>query len=193
MDSTTAWRGPPATFDGFELVRPIGAGGMGTVYLARDRGLERMVAIKFVTNTDSDPCATERFAGEARALARLQHPNIVSLFRTGEVRGHLYLVCELIGGRRLDELTLPVPWPEALQIAVGLARAVAAAHAQGVLHRDIKPSNVMIAEDGLVKLLDFGLALSIAPQDRVDLPRLAIPALGSAPRRSERLTGDAAR
>lgn len=150
---------PPALFHDFEIVRPLGAGSMGTVYVARDRRLGRLVAIKFIAETASDPHARTRFAREARTLAHCQHPNVVSLFRVGAIGELPYLVCELINGYRLDAVILPLGWPEAAGIAVGLARAIAAAHARGVIHRDIKPSNVMISEEGVVKLLDFGLAM----------------------------------
>lgn len=150
---------PPAVFHDFEIVRPLGAGSMGTVYVARDRRLGRLVAIKFIADTGSDPHARRRFAREARALARCQHPNVVSLFRVGAIGERPYLVCELISGYRLDAVIHPLQWRDAASIAVGLARAVAAAHARGVIHCDIKPSNVMISDDGVVKLLDFGLAM----------------------------------
>jgi serine/threonine protein kinase len=146
-------------FDGFEIVCPLAAGGMGEVYVARDQALNRLVAIKFVAPTDRDPLARERFATEAVVLAHLQHPNIVSLFRIGAVGDRPYTVCELIEGDRLDDLALPLPWTEVVRIGAGLARGVAASHDRGVLHRDIKPANVMVARDGLVKLLDFGLAI----------------------------------
>jgi serine/threonine protein kinase len=150
---------PPTTFHDFELVRPLGAGSMGTVYVARDRRLSRLVAIKFIATDCTDAHARERFAREARTLARCQHPNVVSLYRVGAICGRPYLVCELISGLRLDQLRQPLGWPEGAGIALGLARAVAAAHACGVIHRDIKPANVMISDDGVVKLLDFGLAM----------------------------------
>ncbi|HUQ04781.1 MAG TPA: serine/threonine-protein kinase [Kofleriaceae bacterium] len=124
------------------------------MYAARECQLGRMVAIKFIT----DARARERFVREAQALARCQHPNIVSLFRVGRTGAGPYLVCELIAGRRLDEAQ-PSTWQQVVSIAIGLARAIAATHARGVIHRDIKPSNVMISDDGVVKLLDFGLAV----------------------------------
>jgi serine/threonine protein kinase len=176
---------PPTAFDGFEIVRPLGAGGMGAVYAAREAGLGRLVAIKFVASSDNDARARERFSCEARALARLQHPNVVSLFRIGDVGGRPYLVCELIAGRRLDELTLPIPWRDALRIGLGLARAIAAAHRCGVLHRDIKPSNVMLTDDGLVKLLDFGLAV-LTDDVAADAP--TTPVAAATPHRPDRFT-----
>ena len=149
---------PPSVFHDFELVRPLATGSMGSVFVARDRRLGRLVAIKFIAATQIDIHARARFAREARALARCQHPNVVSLFHVGATGAHPYLVCELIVGHRLDELSQPLPWPEAAGIALGLARAVAAAHARGVVHCDVKPANVMISDEGHVKLIDFGLA-----------------------------------
>src|SRR5690606_4102444 len=95
---------------------------------------------------------------EARAIARLQHPNVVQVHRVGEVGGRLYLVTEYVAGAPLSRLGKPVEPGRALDIALGLARGLAAAHRHGVLHRDIKPANAMMGEDGQVKLLDFGLA-----------------------------------
>ncbi len=148
---------PPRHFDDYELVRLLGQGGMGQVFLARDVLLDRHVALKFISTEFSDN-ARQRFIVEARAFARLQHPNVVSLFRVGEVQGRPYLVSEFIRGEGLDRVPRPVPWREALRIGEGIARALAAAHRRGVLHRDIKPANVILSEEGEVKLLDFGLA-----------------------------------
>ncbi|WP_293273748.1 alpha/beta fold hydrolase [Nannocystis sp.] len=149
---------PPTTFDDFEVVRYLGAGGMGYVYLARDTLLDRLVAIKFVAPDASDPAARERFPLEARAVARLQHPNIVAAYRVGNIDGHPYLASEYVAGSRLDRLARPMEWQRVLSIGVGLARGLAAAHHSRVLHRDIKPANIMVTADGEVKLLDFGMA-----------------------------------
>lgn len=149
------WR-PPEEFDEYRLLRPLGVGRAGLVFLARDSLLERTVAIKFVPGVDGPALA--RFLNEARAAARLQHPNVVSLYRVGELDGHPFLVSEHVIGTPLDRLKKPVPWRDALSIGIGALRGMAAAHRRGVLHRDIKPGNVMLAETGEVKLLDFGLA-----------------------------------
>ena len=132
---------PPTTFDDFEVVRYLGAGGMGYVYLARDTLLDRLVAIKFVAPDASDPAARERFPLEARAVARLQHPNIVAAYRVGNIDGHPYLASEYVAGSRLDRLARPMEWQRVLSIGVGLARGLAAAHHSRVLHRDIKPKS----------------------------------------------------
>ena len=149
---------PPTEFDEFHLLRVLGQGAMGVVYLANDRSLERQVAVKFISAAQPDAEARAHFQAEARAIARLQHPNVVTVYRVGTVEGHPYLVSEYLRGQSLAELALPVPWRRALSLGVGLARGLSAAHRQGVLHRDIKPSNVFLTTEGEVKLLDFGLA-----------------------------------
>jgi serine/threonine protein kinase/formylglycine-generating enzyme required for sulfatase activity len=148
---------PPEEFEEYRLVRLLGRGTMGEVYLARDALLDRPVALKFV-QAASDPLARARFFDEARAIARLQHPNVVAIYRVAEVAGHPYLVSEYVRGRSLDQLERPVPWRQVLDLALDLARGLAAAHRCGVLHRDVKPANAILAEDGRAKLLDFGLA-----------------------------------
>ncbi len=149
---------PPIEFDEFRLERFIGRGGMGVVYLAHDTSLGRPVAVKFIASKQPGPLARAYFETEARAIARLQHPNVVSVFRVGAVDGHPYIVSEYVVGRSLAELPRPLPWRRVLTLGLGLARGLAAAHRRGVLHRDIKPSNALVTEDGEVKLLDFGLA-----------------------------------
>lgn len=161
---------PPApSFDDYDLLRPLGAGGMGRVWLGHDRALDRPVAIKFIA-PDHPTAHRERFLREARALARLSHPNVVSVYRIGEVRGVPYIAYEFVSGQSLDRLARPLPWSTALSLAVGLARGLEAAHASGILHRDIKPGNAVLSDRGVVKLLDFGLAkLSL------DLPPVSGP------------------
>lgn len=154
---------PPPGFDEFRLVRLLGRGGMGMVYLAHDLTLDRQVAVKFIATYQHSAHARERFLIEARAIARLQHPNVVTVFRVGEVEGHPYIVSEYLEGQSLGDLPLPLPWRRVLTLGLGLARGLAAAHRQGVLHRDIKPSNVFLTAGGEVKLLDFGLAELIEP------------------------------
>ncbi|HRI55451.1 MAG TPA: serine/threonine-protein kinase, partial [Pseudomonadota bacterium] len=102
--------------------------------------------------------ARSRFLLEARAIARLQHPNVASVYRVGQIDGRPYLVCEYVRGASLDRLAKPVSWEQLLPLAIGLARGLDAAHRGGVLHRDLKPANAILAESGEVKLLDFGLA-----------------------------------
>jgi formylglycine-generating enzyme required for sulfatase activity len=126
------------------------------VYLAQDMLLDRPVAVKFVRALGSG--ALTRFLVEARAAARLQHPNVVTLYRVGQLENHPYLISEFVRGTSLDRLPRPLPWERVLALGTDLARGLGAAHRRGVLHRDIKPGNAILTETGEVKLLDFGLA-----------------------------------
>ncbi len=158
MASTPSWR-PPEEFDEYRIVRALGAGAMGQVFLAHDTLLDRPVAVKFLGAGEISSASRERFLIEARALARLQHPNVVTVYRVGELGRRPYLVSEFIQGESLDRIAKPVPWRRVCELAIGLARGLAAAHRRGVLHRDIKPANTIVAAgDAEVKLLDFGLA-----------------------------------
>lgn len=149
----------PEHFDEYYLVRHIGAGAMGQVYLAHDTELDRMVAIKLVSTPS--PASHERVRAEARAAAAIQHPNVVTIHRVGMLDDQPYIVTEYIRGTSLDAVARPMPWQRALAIGIDLARGLAAAHRHGVLHRDIKPANAILAESGLAKLIDFGLAVQI--------------------------------
>src|SRR5262245_59635950 len=164
---------PPDEFEEYRLVRLLGRGTMGEVYLARDSLLDRPVAVKFVQAAE-DPAARARLFDEARAIARLQHPNVVAIYRVAEVAGHPYLVSEYVRGRPLDQLDRPASSRQVLELALDLARGLAAAHRCGVLHRDVKPANAMLTVEGRGKLLDFGLARVVdaqAPDDPVAPPR----------------------
>ncbi|HEX7844062.1 MAG TPA: serine/threonine-protein kinase, partial [Kofleriaceae bacterium] len=152
-----AWT-PPAELDEYTLLRPLGRGGMGSVWLARDRLLDRLVAVKFVDHAEPDRATHERFAIEARAAARLSHVNVVTVHRFGEISGRPYLVSEYIRGDSLDQLAKPVAWERCLELGIELSRGLAAAHRHGIIHRDIKPANAILTTDGHVKLVDFGLA-----------------------------------
>ena len=149
---------PPQTFDEYRLIRLLGRGSMGSVYLAHDDVLDRPVAVKFIGNIAPDAEDRERFLVEARAVARIQHPNVMVIYRVGELEGHPFLITEYIRGKSLSDLTVPLPWRKVLELAIGLARGLATAHRMGVLHRDIKLANAVLSEDGEVKLLDFSLA-----------------------------------
>jgi serine/threonine protein kinase/formylglycine-generating enzyme required for sulfatase activity len=149
---------PPAEFNEFRLVRQLGRGAMGVVYLAHDHSLDRQVAVKFIAAQQPNARARARFQTEARAIARLKQPNVVTVFRVGEVEGYPYIVSEYLNGMSLAELPQPHPWRRVLSLGIGLARGLAEAHRHGVLHRDIKPANALLTEQNEVKLLDFGLA-----------------------------------
>jgi serine/threonine protein kinase/Tol biopolymer transport system component len=149
------------TFGHYEAEREIGRGGMGEVYLARDSRLGRPVALKLLPPSfTSDPQRVARFQREAHAVSHLNHPNIVTVYEVGEADGLRFIVTEYVEGETLRELLArgPLPPGRALDIAVQIASALAAAHEAGVVHRDVKPENVMVRPDGYVKVLDFGLA-----------------------------------
>ena len=145
----------------YEIVAPIGAGGMGEVYRARDSRLERDVAIKVLPeNVSASPKAMERFAREARAVAALSHPGILAIHDFGTEGRTSYAVTELLEGEtlqdRLDEGAIPAR--KAVELAVQIASGLASAHEKGIIHRDLKPANLFLTRDGRVKILDFGLA-----------------------------------
>lgn len=150
----------------YELVDELGAGGMGVVWRAHDRRLGRDVALKILPpHLAIHPDSLARFEREAKGLAALSHPNIVSIFDLGEEQGVRYLVTELLAGETLRQRLRRgrLPWPKALEIAATVADGLAAAHSKGIVHRDLKPENIFITSDDRVKILDFGLAKEIAP------------------------------
>ena len=149
----------------YEILGVLGAGGMGEVYRARDPRLDREVAVKALPEEFAgDPSRLARFTAEARAASALNHPNIVTIHEAGRGAAGPYIVMELVEGRTLRDLLLAgaLPVRRVLEIAAPLAEALARAHERGIVHRDLKPDNLMIARDGLVKILDFGLARSEA-------------------------------
>jgi len=145
----------------YEIQTPLGAGGMGEVYRARDTRLERTVAIKILPAAVSgDPDRLLRFQHEARILSTLNHPNVLAIFDVGEQAGAQYLVSEFLEGQPLREVLAagPLPRRAVTAYALEIAKGLAAAHDKGVVHRDLKPDNVFITGDDRVKILDFGLA-----------------------------------
>src|SRR6267143_2028567 len=151
----------------YEIRSPLGAGGMGEVYRARDTRLNRDVAIKVLpASFSSDPDRLQRFAQEARAAAALSHPNILSIFDIGDNQGAPYVVSELLEGETLrDRLRNgPLPARKAIDYAGQMARGLAAAHEKGIVHRDLKPENLFLTHDGRAKILDFGLAKLTHPE-----------------------------
>jgi hypothetical protein len=171
----------------YEIVAPIGAGGMGEVFKARDIRLDRSVAIKVLPpEVSADPDRRARFEREAKTIAGLSHPHICTLHDVGEADGATYLVMELVSGEtlagRLEKG--PLPLEQALGVATDIADALAAAHRQGVTHRDLKPANVMLTKTG-AKLLDFGLAKLSGHGERP-----AAASLASAPTEMRPLTSE---
>ncbi len=157
---------PGTRLGSLEILAPLGAGGMGEVYRARDAKLNRDVAVKVLPESfANDREALARFEREAHAVAALNHPNILSIFDFGTHDGTVYAVMELLEGSSLrDKLDAgALPQRRAVEIAVQIARGLAAAHEKGVVHRDLKPENVFLTEDGRVKILDFGLAKKLGP------------------------------
>ena len=145
----------------YEILSPIGAGGMGEVYKARDSKLKRDVAVKVLPDSlAKDPDALARFEREAHAVAALNHPNILSIHDFGDEAGVSYAVMELLEGETLRAKVESgaLPQRRAVEIAIQIARGLAAAHEKGIIHRDLKPENVFLTSDGRVKVLDFGLA-----------------------------------
>jgi Tol biopolymer transport system component len=152
---------PGTRLGAYEILAPLGAGGMGEVYRARDTRLGREVALKILhSRYASDATRRERFLREARAVSSLNHPNIVSLYDIGSDAGHDFLIMELVRGRTLDQLigNRGLSINETLKYAIPIAEGMGRAHSAGVLHRDLKPANIMVTEDGVPKILDFGLA-----------------------------------
>lgn len=150
----------------YEILAPIGAGGMGEVYRARDARLGRDVAIKVLAeDLSKNPHALARFVRENKAVAALSHPNILTLFDTGTENGAGYAVTELLEGETLRSLLArgSLPWRKAVDIGIALAEGLAAAHSKSIIHRDLKPENIFLTSDSRVKILDFGLARSEQP------------------------------
>jgi serine/threonine protein kinase/tetratricopeptide (TPR) repeat protein len=145
----------------YEILAPLGAGGMGEVYRGRDSRLGREVAIKVLPgHLANDPQALDRFEREGKAVAALSHPNILVLFDAGTQDGIRYAVTELLEGETLsDRLSRgPLPWRKTVELGVALAEGLAAAHGREIVHRDIKPGNIFLTSSGQIKILDFGLA-----------------------------------
>ncbi len=171
---------PGSRLGPYEIVTPIGSGGMGDVYRARDTRLDRDVAVKVLPDRIArDAEARMRFEREAKAVAALTHPNILAIHDYGSEDGRTYSVTELLEGITLRQRILegPLQWRKAVEIGAALADGLAAAHAKGIIHRDLKPENIFLTSDGRVKILDFGIAQLIAePREEEIDPALALTA-----------------
>jgi eukaryotic-like serine/threonine-protein kinase len=158
---------PGTPFGPYRIVALLGAGGMGEVYRAHDSRLGRDVALKILpAHLGADAAAVERLTREARAVAALSHPGILTIYDIGQDGGHVYLVTELLEGETLRRRLSrgPLPWPQALDVASAVASGLAAAHARGIVHRDLKPENIFVTSGGAAKILDFGVAKLVDPQ-----------------------------
>src|SRR6266496_4339149 len=163
----------------YEILSPLGAGGMGEVYRARDSKLKRDVAIKVLPESvAADPDTLARFEREAKAVAALSHPNILAVFDFGTHEGTAYAVMELLEGETLrGKLDAgPIAPKLAVDYALQAARGLSAAHEKGIVHRDLKPENLFVTKDGHVKILDFGLAKrveTVSPDEETSAPMSA--------------------
>src|ERR1700681_664521 len=150
----------------YEIQSPLGAGGMGEVYRARDTRLDRSVAIKILSAAFSADCdRLDRFEQEARSASALNHPNIVTIYELGQDGSTHYIAMELVEGKTVRELLVSglLPVRKAIEIAAQVAEGLTKAHEAGIAHRDLKPENLMVSDDGFVKILDFGLAKLASP------------------------------
>jgi serine/threonine protein kinase len=153
----------------YEILSPIGTGGMGEVYKAEDTRLHRTVAVKVLpSHLSSDAERRARFEREARAASALNHPNITTVYDIGQEGGTCYIVMEFVEGKTLRELVGdgPLSTKKIAELGTQIADGLAKAHKAGITHRDLKPENLMVTDDGLVKILDFGLAKIDAPEHR---------------------------
>ena len=172
---------PGVKFERYTIEALLGEGGMGRVYRAQDPRLGRRVALKLISERLASPEASARLVREARAAAALDHPNVVSVFDVGEHEGVPYIVMELVDGRTLRAALgeAGAPLSERVRWLADAGRALAAAHRKGLVHRDVKPENVMIRDDGVVKVLDFGIARrdSVADDPATPAQTSALPTL----------------
>ncbi len=159
-----------ATISHYQILEKLGEGGMGVVYKARDLRLDRFVCIKILRPEQlKDESRKQRFIQEAKSASSLNHPNIITIHEIDQADGIDFMVMEFVAGKTLEQL-IPgggMPVADVLKYAIPIARALAAANAAGIIHRDIKPGNIMVGANGIVKVLDFGLAkLAVAGSER---------------------------
>src|SRR6266508_5395935 len=168
----------------YEVLSPLGAGGMGEVWRARDSRLSREVAVKVLpASFSNDPDRLRRFEQEARAAGILNHPNITAVYDIGTVDGSPYVVTELLEGETLRSRLAggPLAPRRAIEYALQIAHGLAAAHDKGIVHRDLKPENLCVTKDGMVKILDFGLAKLTAIEAGIQKTNLPTAAAATEP------------
>ncbi|HEY2015948.1 MAG TPA: protein kinase, partial [Bryobacteraceae bacterium] len=161
ISRTASLMNSPSTIDHYRIVSKLGEGGMGVVYEAIDRTLDRRIALKILPSEKvANPARKQRFVQEAKAASSLNHPNIITIYAISAADNIDYIAMELVQGHTLEDLLAKrrLRIAEALKFAVQIADALATAHSAGIVHRDLKPANIMVTESGLVKVLDFGLA-----------------------------------
>src|ERR1700691_5331646 len=167
------------TIEQYEIVRKLGAGGSGVVYLANDLSLQRPVVLKILrTGALSAEQLRTTILREARLASAIEHPNVCAIYEVGETGDEGYIVMQYVPGQSIDQLIARGPATPQLLLSVGIqiADGLQAAHALGIFHRDLKPQNVMLTEGGLVKILDFGLARRLTLEDARFDPARPTPA-----------------
>src|SRR5262245_10380009 len=170
----------PQTIGRYAVLKPIASGGMGTIFLGRDERLDRLVAIKLLREGFDDPDLRERFLSEARSVGRLRHINIVTIFDVGEHENQPFIAMEYVEGETLYDLIkrrAPIPLNRKIQLMSELSAGLQYAHRAGIVHRDIKPKNVMLDAEGVVKILDFGIARTMDSRASLTRPGTLIGTL----------------
>src|ERR1700752_2805644 len=153
----------------YKILKLLGSGGMGEVYLAEDSTLERLVALKFLSSGFDDEWAKAQLVREARAVAQLDHPNICGIYGIEQIGEHNFIVMQYVEGDDVSCLLKqgPLELDQALNFAEQIARALSVAHSRGIIHRDVKPKNALVGPDGQIKILDFGLAKYVQSNARM--------------------------